>query len=223
MKGMVGKATALPQSSPKLGPNAELTSLREHKKQRTRADIEAAAWRLFERNGFDRTTTQDIAAAASVAPRTFFRYYESKEAVLFGAWRQDLDLLYRRVLERPAGEPLTRILEEGAVALAERAQLDRETHLRRARITAGSEHANRYQKQVVIPTWEAVLTDAIATRYQIDTAHDPRPRLFAAVTIAILASTGEAWATDSGPSSAVLAVRDAFERLRRAFAETDSL
>jgi AcrR family transcriptional regulator len=198
-------------------------SLRERKKQQTRTDLEAAAWRLFERKGFDQTTTHDIADAVGVAQRTFFRYFESKEAVLFGDWRQDLDLLYHRVLERPADEPLIRTLEEGVLALAERAQLDRALNLRRVKIAAASEHANRYQHQVVIPAWEATLADAIGTRYGIDPVTDPRPRLFASVTIAILASTATAWVADEGRRSPVLAVRDAFDQLRHAFAETEWL
>ncbi|MFE1550076.1 TetR family transcriptional regulator [Streptomyces sp. NPDC058718] len=56
---------------------------REQQKDRTREDIRRAALDLFEVRGFEGTTIDDIAAAASVGRRTFFRYFLCKEAVLF--------------------------------------------------------------------------------------------------------------------------------------------
>ncbi|PRY14045.1 TetR family transcriptional regulator [Kineococcus rhizosphaerae] len=61
--------------------------LRERRRLATQAEIEEVALDLFARHGSDRTTVDDIASAAGVSPRTFFRYFATKEDAALGASR----------------------------------------------------------------------------------------------------------------------------------------
>jgi AcrR family transcriptional regulator len=57
-------------------------SLRERKKQQTRQALLDAAGRLFDEQGYEATTVDQIAAAAGVSTRTFFTYFRHKADVL---------------------------------------------------------------------------------------------------------------------------------------------
>jgi TetR/AcrR family transcriptional regulator, regulator of mycofactocin system len=59
----------------------------------TRAELERVALDLFASRGFEETTVEDIAAAAGIGRRTFFRYYASKNDVVWGEFDTQLDKL----------------------------------------------------------------------------------------------------------------------------------
>lgn len=64
------------------GPEPEVA--RGRRPSTTREAIARQALDLFERNGFDATTVDEIAAAVGISRRTFFRYYGSKRDVVWG-------------------------------------------------------------------------------------------------------------------------------------------
>ena len=61
--------------------SSESQGLRERKKLRTRAVLIDAAMDLCLKQGYEQTTVEQIAASAEVSPRTFSRYFPTKDAV----------------------------------------------------------------------------------------------------------------------------------------------
>jgi AcrR family transcriptional regulator len=78
--------------------------LRERKKRRTRETIVAVATRLFVEQGYERTTTAQIADAAEVSQSTFFTYFRTKADVVFSLYDALIESADARLRERQRGE-----------------------------------------------------------------------------------------------------------------------
>ncbi|HRE00765.1 MAG TPA: TetR family transcriptional regulator, partial [Ilumatobacteraceae bacterium] len=71
---------------------AEPTGRRERNKRERRRRLEDVALELFEREGFDKTTIEQIAVEAELAPRTFFSYFATKDDLAAMAKDDEADL-----------------------------------------------------------------------------------------------------------------------------------
>jgi AcrR family transcriptional regulator len=83
---------------------------RERKKARTREQLTEAAVRLFAERGFEQTKVDEITAAADVVPRTFFRYFASKDDALFSWYDLPRDATVAALQTRPRGEGIVTAL-----------------------------------------------------------------------------------------------------------------
>ncbi|WP_066373348.1 TetR/AcrR family transcriptional regulator [Herbidospora mongoliensis] len=94
--------------------------LRERKKAKTRVALIDAALDLFLEQGYETTTIDQIAAAVDVSPRTFFRYFGSKEEVALAPAADAQDVFLSELHDRPETEsPFTALAHamRGSVAL----------------------------------------------------------------------------------------------------------
>src|SRR5215207_8860329 len=136
--------------------------LRERKKQRTREQIVDAAMRLFAERGFQATTIADIAMAADVAPRTFFSYFPSKEAVVFHKVDRDLDGLASALRERLPGESAFEALQRWIDAMFDEWMAEEDEALLRKRLCREDEGLANFQGGVMARIQDLLL-EAIAT------------------------------------------------------------
>lgn len=81
--------------------------LRERKKQRMYETLSDIAVRLFLEKGFDAVPVAEIAAAAEISKPTLFRYFPTKEDLVFHRIADHEDEAARVVRERPEMPPLT--------------------------------------------------------------------------------------------------------------------
>ncbi|MFL5797657.1 MAG: TetR family transcriptional regulator [Actinomycetota bacterium] len=184
--------------------------LRERKKERTRAQLTDAAFRLFTERGFDGTTIEDIVEQVEVSPRTFFRYFDSKEDVVIGFF-DDLGLELRAALEaRPVEEPPFTAVRHALASLVDVYVSDEERVVAAKRLAneTPSIRARLLDKHA---RWENGMTEALATRLGVDPGGDPRPRLIAAVALAAFSTGVTNWCTQSGREDLHALVDDALQ------------
>jgi AcrR family transcriptional regulator len=109
-----------------------LVGLRERKKQKTKDAIQRTALRLFQKQGYDETTIEQIAAAVEISPSTFFNYFPTKEDVVFYDIYDPMTI--RMFLERPKEEPLNIAVRRALEGLAAAFARDGELILARGRL-----------------------------------------------------------------------------------------
>ncbi len=108
------------------------SGLRERKKLKTKEAIQREAMRLFEEQGYEETTIDQIAAAAEISPSTFFNYFPTKEDVVLYD-RYD-PMIVSLVEAAPAGEALSQTIRRTIDALARVMEPDREMIWARAKL-----------------------------------------------------------------------------------------
>jgi mycofactocin system transcriptional regulator len=82
----------------------------------SRRELEVIALRLFTRKGFDATTIEQIAAAAGVSKRTFFRYFSSKADVLWSEFDREVEHIRAELAGIPPAVPMMRAIRRAVVA-----------------------------------------------------------------------------------------------------------
>jgi mycofactocin system transcriptional regulator len=167
--------------------------------------IEKAALEVFAERGFEKTPVEDIAVAAGISRRTFFRYFASKNDILFGDFGSILRNLEQWLSSVPDDRPMfeviadavlrfNRVHSDGAVAHRERMELILHTPALRA--NAALRDAE----------WLAVLARYAARRMAVP-PDDLGPQLAAHVSLGAANAAYEHWLRDEASDLAELVHR----------------
>jgi AcrR family transcriptional regulator len=197
-------------------PVEDATGLRERKKQRTRADLADAADRLFAERGFDDVTIDEIAEAADVSPRTFYRYFASKEDLVLGGMDEVHETFRSHLATRPPDEPVIDSIRAAFAALAGDMSRDPERSLRQGALIRSTPSLvlRRVQRQAAL---EAQVTPMLAERLGSSGPDDLRAPLLLACAFSAFRIATIAWMQSGATASLPDLIDDALAQLAHGF------
>lgn len=165
---------------------------RERRRRLTAREVERVAIDLFAERGFDAVTVDEIASAAHISRRTFFRYYPNKEDVVLAAGEKQLDALKQGLASRPSSESALEAIRNAFIGMADRFELGRDEYLRRWGIVTACPAlgARAYGAQW---EWDETISDFVAARLGVDASQDLRPRLIGGTVMGALRAAIAAW------------------------------
>lgn len=195
--------------------NTAAGGLRERNRERNRTALADAALRLFTERGFDAVTVDDIAEAAGVSRRTFFRYFESKEDAVLPYEQERLDDLRRALAGRPHDEPVLATLRRATTALAADQLADgvaRQESMARMDILADNPSVlarNLERQSRMADELSAVVADHLG----VDPATSIEAQVVAGAAIAAVRAAATVWWTTGGTADFTSLLDEAFDLL----------
>jgi AcrR family transcriptional regulator len=204
-------------------------SLRERKKLATRRLLRRAALELVAERGLANVTVEDIAQAAEVSPRTFFNYFPSKEAVLFGGDSERAAELRERVANGAPGksaiDALRVVLAQDSEAMADELRSlggDPADWLRRMKVARTDPHV-RAAHAAQMAMIERAIAEGLAARLGADPETDPYPGVLAAAAVSMVRACLTFWAGSGGGIPLGQVIDEAFAALGAGFPENSDL
>jgi mycofactocin system transcriptional regulator len=158
------------------------------------AELSHIAFELFAERGFEATTVDDIAAAAGIGRRTFFRYFPSKNDLPWGDFEGQLVEMRAKLAETPDDVPLMEALRISVIEFNRLPPSEIQFHRRRMelilRVPALIAHSTlRYT------SWRQVVAEFAARR--LDVPEDSlQPQAIAWAVLGIAISAYEQWLAD---------------------------
>jgi AcrR family transcriptional regulator len=170
--------------------------LRERRKRQLKSELSRQGILLFTQKGFEETTIDDIVDPLAVSKRTFFRYFPTKEDLLF-AWYEELtDELVRALGARPKAEPPFESVCETLRTLLHYYDADPKWALTMTRLAKATPTllGKSFEKRSI---WERELAAVLRKRLPNAPTRDLTARVIVATALAAFTCGIDEW-TDSG-------------------------
>lgn len=165
-------------------------------RRRVQEEVVDAALALFLEQGFEETTVDQVVAAAGISRRSFFRYFGSKEDIVFGDLAEQGPALLEMLRARPDDEPIWDALAHTFAALAELTDPERGVQISRLCATTPSLRAAHLEKHL---RWQQALAPEVERRVGVG---DAPPGLvgeaIVATVLACLDAATTAWLAQDG-------------------------
>ncbi|GAA2471658.1 TetR family transcriptional regulator [Streptomyces longisporus] len=192
---------------------AARTNTRDIARAAVRAELAQVAFELFRREGFDKVTLDDLAAAAGVSRSTFLRYFGTKEDAVLGAFEGQDRRVADALRARPADEDQWTALRHALDTVIERYHMDPAGSLETLRLVRETPAlcARQLEKQ---HSWRPALAQALAER-----AGSEEPTLAqsvrAAAALDCLNVALDHWLASDGRLDLVALLDEAFRAIQR--------
>ena len=194
------------------GVDAKPLGRREKRKIETRRALLEAAYRLFTERGYEATTMDDVADAAGVSRRTAFRYFPTKDQLVFPERDRRLAFFRAILTEDPKAEPWAAI-RHAVLGMAREYEGDKEWLLTQDRLVQASPELAGLEIR-----FDKAFEDAIVERLrngERTKAAARRARVLGAAVMGVIRASLREW-LDAGATDALQRLgEEGFEVLER--------
>ena len=185
----------MPNGRSRLHWNDSATPARGGRRPATsRAELEHIAFELFAEQGFDATTVDDIARAAGIGRRTFFRYFPSKNDIPWGAFDDQLERLRTDLRAYPADQPLMDVVRAALVDFNRVPDAEVPWHRRRMALILRVPALQAYST-LRYAHWRHVVAEFVAERLGVE-GDALAPQTIAYATLGVALASYEQWLRD---------------------------
>jgi AcrR family transcriptional regulator len=155
-------------------------SPKDRRRTKLAAQIERTALSLFVKRGISAVTIDQIADAADISRRTFFRYFASKEDLLLGDRQRYDDSLARAVAKEQPSHSAVRMLRDILVDMSHEVEAEAETARLRLELFRKypEEMSGAFEQQ---RAWSSTFMAMVAQRMGLNDSRDMRPALIVRV------------------------------------------